>query len=156
MAPDPITGVAFVFDGCDYRSPDKQVKEETFVPVEQLEAVLGQLRTGDIALIIRQFDSRSADKASWLDCDHMGVVVRRDDDVVTLVFNSPPRARQQSLQRFVQYFDFVRGFKFLRPQPVDIATITVRAPSGNTPLAIPAPGVMDDMVRRLRDRRNGN
>lgn len=92
--------------------PDKKVVD-AFVPREAIPAILPELQTGDVVLVIvGTWDNRY--------CDHMGIVVKRPGadakptEYTMMVHSAPPRVRQEPIVRFLHRFPDVEGLKFLR------------------------------------------
>jgi hypothetical protein len=130
--------------------PDRVTTTETYIERGNVPDVLDKLQTGDVALVMRVFKSSTGEPL--LDCDHMGVIVRRDDGIVNFTHAAPPCVRQQPLTEFLDRFPSVRGLKFLRPRAGALALVgDMLAQAGS--VHVPSPSEEDANVARVRNAR---
>jgi len=93
--------------------PEKETREDCYLPVSELAEALPLFREGDIALIIRERSSPGL--KPWLECDHVGIILLAPESREPLFCSSVPRgARSESLLQFTRRFPFVKGLKVVR------------------------------------------
>jgi hypothetical protein len=124
---------------------------EKYIARADIPGILDKLRTGDVALVMRKFQSSSGEPL--IDCDHMGLVVVDDSGLPTMVHCAPPRSRQQPLTVFLKSFTFVEGFKFLRLREDAYAAAAKALGDMNPELRIPAPAELDSRASKAETGR---
>jgi hypothetical protein len=135
------------FKGSDYRSPNKEVHADTFIPSQRIPDVLRDLRTGDVILVLRPANG------GHLGCDHMGLVAVGADGQVNILHSAPPRVRQEPITTFLQRCNWVSGLKFLRlkDNARQLAAQEVAAMASRT--VVPQPAEQDRAIVTTRQRR---
>jgi hypothetical protein len=124
--------------------PEETRTPDVFIESKDVLALVGQLRTGDIILIIREYQPPDAE--TTLDCNHMGILVERTpwdgvdpDGPPSIVHSVPPKVRRESLVRFLRRFPQIKGIKVLRIRD-DAASATVHEDTlMATRITVPAP-----------------
>jgi len=91
--------------------PEKIVRHDHYIPVEQISAVQSLLRDGDIWLTVRTREAPGL--APWYDSDHMGVLLNGDEGIL-LIHAAPPSVQQESLSDYLAGRSWVKGLKFMR------------------------------------------
>ncbi len=151
VPPDPVTGVATEFVGVDYASANKVMRTELYIPRDRLSEALPELRTGDVALVIRQWIAPG--KKPWYDCDHMGIVIRDPGGAVTMAHSAPKCARLERLDAFLAQYLAVSGFKILRLVPESRSAVQQEIERCRTSLSAPSPMAEDNFVGAVRRAR---
>jgi len=136
------------FLGTDWKSGEKEVRSDVYIPRDAVAQISGDLRTGDVVLVIYGVGKNAG-------CDHMGVISVEPSGAVMMVHCAPPAVRQEPLLEFVARYDRVSGFKFLRlrddaRQAVERAALHVDGQP-----AIRTPAEEDARIQALRERRGG-
>ncbi|MGB9625268.1 MAG: N-acetylmuramoyl-L-alanine amidase-like domain-containing protein [Phycisphaerae bacterium] len=151
VPPDPVTGVATEFVGVDYASPNKLMRTEVYIPRDRLGEALPDLRTGDVALVIRQWIAPG--KKPWYDCDHMGIVIRGSGGTVAMAHSAPNRARLERLDAFLAQYLSVSGFKILRLVPDSRDVVQREIKRLGAGLSAPSAMAEDSVVEAARRAR---
>lgn len=135
-----------IFKGSDYRSKNQRIIQDAYVPAQDVAAILPDLRTGDVVLILR------AASGGHLGCDHLGMIVSEIHGP-KLVHSAPPHVLQEDLLSFLGRCNWVVGLKFLRlkSDARELAAQEIsRLGEGVTVLSAAA---RDEQVVRLREGR---
>lgn len=96
------------FKGWDRSSGMTEVHPSLHVPAERVHQVMPDLNDGDVVLVLRKAPE------GHLDCDHMGMIVRGEHDVVELAHSVPPHAVREPLTSLLARCPWIVGLKFLR------------------------------------------
>lgn len=97
-------------------APEVERHEVTYIPRERLPSALSRLKTGDVCLIIRRCQAEGM--KPWLDCRHMGIIVRRPGVPVGFVHATLPQVHDDSLTTFIDLLAPAAGVKVLRIKDV--------------------------------------
>lgn len=135
-----------VFKGSDYKSPNKEVRSDVYVPREKLAHALPDLKTGDVVLVLR------AAAGGHMGCDHMGLILKAADGTVYFVHAAPPAVRELSFKDFTERFPFIQGYKFLRVRE-DLDSALSNEMERLKDLPVPTAEEMDVKVQALRAKR---
>lgn len=138
-------GTREAFVGSDFSVPAEK-RETYYVPVSGLREVLGELRTGDIALVIQDVPRNPG-------CNHLGIVVRTPSGRVDLVHSAPPKVRREPLMSFAMVYEFISGFTFLRLVPDAPQAVRGDLEKTMASLKVPAPAEVDRKNAALREAR---
>jgi len=135
--------VRTIFVGHDWKTKNTVNRTESFVPRDRIVDVLEQLQTGDVALVIYGVDKRPG-------CDHMGLIVRDNNDRVAIIHATKPRVRKVALTQFVDDYPRISGFKFLRLRANASSIVDDKAIES---VEVAVPSQLDAKIQRLRDAR---
>lgn len=140
-----------IFKGYDYGSPPRAVLDIPYVPRNKVPAIVPQLETGDVCLVIREY--RRPRLKPWLDCDHLGLIVRDSDGTVSILHSAPPSARQEEITEFLRKYRAVAGFRFLRVRADAELAVQSELRRLAPAVPVPAPEEQDEKNAKLRTER---
>ncbi|MBN1490970.1 MAG: DUF1460 domain-containing protein [Phycisphaerae bacterium] len=131
--------------------PEVEWLSQTYVASEHIYDALPALRTGDLAFVIhaRRLPGRPLKQF----CDHVGILVRDESDLVTFVHAAPPQVRQEYMLNFLERCPWVSGFKFLRLRDNARELVTAELERTGAGKSVPAPADQDSTNRTLRQSR---
>ena len=137
----------WVFKGSDYKSPDKEVRTDTYIPTDRMSEVLADLRTGDVVLVLRPASGGN------LGCDHMGMINRDADGQDMIMHSTNPKVRHEPLLTLLKRCNWVSGLKFLRLKDDARDLVAREVARLGSSVVVPEPEAQDLRVERMRYQR---
>ncbi len=120
---------------------EKELLSDEFIAREDLPAVLPNVKTGDVCLVISRYEKPGL--KAWHACQHLGVVIVDNAGAVSVVHSLPTGTARHGLIAFLKAADRIDGFKFLRVRSGSPDLINVQIESLGGTFSLRSPNEVD-------------